>query len=61
MADDKSKTDGRDRSKVSGSEPYEVSYFAEKHGLTMQEARDIIAKHGPNRDDADAAAERAKA
>jgi hypothetical protein len=29
MADDKTKTDGRDRSRVSGSEPDEVEYFAE--------------------------------
>jgi hypothetical protein len=28
MADDKTKTDGRDRSRVSGSEPDEVGYFA---------------------------------
>ncbi|MCP8890147.1 MULTISPECIES: DUF3606 domain-containing protein [Sphingomonas] len=40
MADDKSKTDGRDRSRVSGSEPYEVEYFAQKHGLSAQQARD---------------------
>ncbi|MEH6721305.1 MAG: DUF3606 domain-containing protein [Aurantimonas endophytica] len=61
MADDKTKTDGRDRSKVSGSEPYEVSYFAQKHGLSMDKAREIIAAHGPSREDADAAAERSKA
>ena len=40
MADDKSKTYGRDRSRVSGSEPYEVEYFAQEHGLSAQQARD---------------------
>ncbi len=56
MADDKSKTDGRDRSRVSGSETYEVEYFAEKHGLTAQEARDLIADVGNDREKLDAAA-----
>ncbi|MBB4003228.1 DUF3606 domain-containing protein [Aurantimonas endophytica] len=60
MADDKSKKDGRDWAKVSASEPYEVSYFAKKHGLTSEQAREIIKKHGPTRSDADAAAERMK-
>jgi hypothetical protein len=46
VADDKSKTDGRDRSRVSGSEPYEVEYFAQKHGLSAQQARDLIAEVG---------------
>ena len=32
MADDKTKQGQQDRSRVSGSEPYEVEYFASKHG-----------------------------
>ncbi|WP_082446253.1 DUF3606 domain-containing protein [Sphingomonas sp. PvP015] len=56
MADDKSKTDGRDRSRVSGSEPYEVEYFAQKHGLSAQQARDLIAEVGNDREKLDAAA-----
>jgi hypothetical protein len=58
MADNKKKTDGRDRAKVSASEPYEVSYFAKKHGLAAEQAREIIEKHGPSREACDAAAER---
>lgn len=58
MADDKTKTDGRDRAKVSASEPYEVSYFAKKHGLAAEQAREIIKQHGPSREACDAAAER---
>jgi hypothetical protein len=56
VADDKSKTDGRDRSRVSGSEPYEVEYFAQKHGLSAQQARDLIAEVGNDREKLDAAA-----
>ena len=60
MADDKSKTDERDRSRVSGSETYEVEYFAEKHGLTAQQARDLIADVGNDREKLDAAAGKLK-
>ena len=40
MADNKEKTDGRDRAKVSATEPYEVNYFAKQHGLAAEQARD---------------------
>ncbi|RWF37203.1 MAG: DUF3606 domain-containing protein [Mesorhizobium sp.] len=39
MADDKSKTDFRDRDRVSGDEEYEVGYFASKFGLSIPHAR----------------------
>ena len=38
----------------------EVDYFAKKHGLTRQQAQDLIKKHGNNRKERDAAAERLK-
>jgi hypothetical protein len=60
MADDKSKRGGADRGRVSASEQYEVRYFARKHRLTMDQARDIIQKAGPSRDAANAAAENLK-
>ncbi|MBZ9748290.1 DUF3606 domain-containing protein [Mesorhizobium sp. CO1-1-7] len=50
MADDKSKRDARDRNRVSGEEDYEVAYFARKFQLTMPEVRDLIAKHGNDRE-----------
>jgi len=56
--DNKSKQDGRDRSQVSGQDRYEIEYFAERHGITAQQARDLIAKHGNNREELDRAAER---
>ncbi len=50
MADDKSKQDGRDRSRVAGEEDYEVQHFAERNGITVAQARDLIAKHGNDRE-----------
>jgi hypothetical protein len=35
---------------VAGNEDYEVRYFAERHGLTPDQVRELIAKHGNNRD-----------
>lgn len=49
MADDKSKMDQRDRSRVSGSEAYEVEYFARVHGLTVEQVKQLIATHGNDR------------
>jgi hypothetical protein len=36
MADDKSKREETDRSRVA-NEPYEVDYFASKHGITREQ------------------------
>ena len=60
MADNKQKVGEPDRSRVSGSEDYEVRQFAEKHAISMDQARELIAKHGSQRDVLDAAAERLK-
>lgn len=56
MADDKSKTDNRDRSRVAGGEPYEVEYFAGKHGISMEQARELIGRIGNDRAKLDEAA-----
>jgi hypothetical protein len=61
MADDKSKVGGQDRRTVAGNEPYEVEYFARKHGLSAQQARELISQHGNDRAALDAAAEKLKA
>jgi hypothetical protein len=58
MADDKRNVGGADRRMVAGDEPYEVSYFAGKHGITAQQARELIDQHGNNRAALDAAAEK---
>ena len=57
MSDDLGNVGSRDRDRVSASEPYEVEYFARKHGLTMEQARELIARVGNDRSKLDAAAE----
>ena len=56
MADNKQDVGGRDRSRVSGSDDYEVRYFAEKHGISMDQAHALIRQHGNNREELDRAA-----
>jgi hypothetical protein len=60
MADNKAKRGKADRAKVAAGEGYEVAYFARKHGLTSQQARDLINKHGNDRKKLDDAAEKLK-
>lgn len=55
MADDPKKAK-QDRKLVAGRQPYEVAYFAKKHGITRALARSIINVHGPSRRKCDAAA-----
>jgi hypothetical protein len=58
MADDKSKRDERDRSRVAAGQDYEVQHFAERHGITIDHARELIRKHGNDRDRLDEEASR---
>lgn len=57
MEDDKANTGGRDRDRVAGGQGYEVDYFARKHGITTDQARDLIKAHGNNREKLDVAAQ----
>jgi hypothetical protein len=50
MADDKNQRDGRDRSRVSGSEEYELQYLAEKLNVSTEEIRKAIEKVGNSRE-----------
>jgi Protein of unknown function (DUF3606). len=50
MADDKNLRDERDRSRVSGSEEYELQYLAEKLNVSTEEIRNAIEKVGNNRE-----------
>jgi hypothetical protein len=50
MADDKSKTDYRDRSRVAGGEDYEAQYFAQEAGISLDQARTLIKRHGNDRE-----------
>src|ERR1041385_4573092 len=56
MADDKTKRGGADRSKVAAGETYELSAFAAKHGLSLDDARTLIKQVGNDRATLDKAA-----
>jgi hypothetical protein len=49
MSDDKSKTDNRDRSQVSAEQDYEVKFLAQEAGVSVDQARKLIAQHGNDR------------
>jgi len=50
MADDKNLRDNRDRSRVAGSEDYEVQHLAEQLNVSNEEVRKAIEKVGNNRE-----------
>ena len=58
MPDDKSHVGEPDRSRVAGEQDYEVRYLAEKHGLSAEQARQLIARVGNDRQKLDAAAKK---
>jgi hypothetical protein len=49
MPDDKTKVGKPDRNRLSADQDYEVQQFADKHGITRQQVKDLIARHGDNR------------
>ena len=56
MSDDKQDRGGQDRARVAGEQGYEVRYFADKHGISIDQAQELIDKHGNSREKLDAAA-----
>ena len=60
MPDDKNKVGQPDRSRVSAEQDYEVRQLVEKHSLSEQQARDLIARIGNDRKKLDQAAEELK-
>jgi hypothetical protein len=50
MADDKTKRGGADRARVAAGEGYEVRYFARKHGISRDQAEQLIKQVGNNRE-----------
>jgi len=50
MADDKNLRGGQDRSRVSGSEDYELQHLSEKLNVSTDEVRKAIEKVGNNRE-----------
>ena len=49
MADDKTKTDARDRNRVAGSQDYEVEHIANFFGISLEQTRNLIEKFGNDR------------
>jgi hypothetical protein len=49
MADDKTKQDGRDRSRIAGGQTYEVEHFARHHGISIEQAQRLIDEFGNDR------------
>ena len=56
MPDDKSKVGEPDRSRVAADQNYEVRYLAQKFGLSDEQARELIARVGNDREKLDNAA-----
>lgn len=50
MSDNKSMVGEPDRSRVAASERYEVEHFASRHGITPDEAKQLIEQFGNQRD-----------
>ena len=50
MANDKSKTDNRDRERVAGGQDYEVQHLMQATKISAEQARELIKKHGNDRD-----------
>ena len=61
MPDDKTKRSQQDRKRVAAEQQYEVAYFAQKHGISAEDAQKIIEAAGPSREDAGERARRMKA
>ena len=49
MADDKTKTDARDRNRVAAGQDYEVRHLAKYYDISIDEARDLIERFGNDR------------
>ena len=60
MADSKTNRGGRDRGRVAGGQGYELGYFARKHGISRDQARDLIGRIGNDRAKLNAAAQKLK-
>lgn len=58
MPDDKTDPGAQDRARIAGGQDYEVQHFADRYGLTPDEAREIIRQAGPSREKAEELAQR---
>jgi len=49
MADNKTSTDNRDRTRVASNEDYELSYLEEQLGVSREQVKDAIKEVGSDR------------
>ena len=49
MREDKTKTGVGDRTQVAGEQNYEAVRFARHHGISVEQARNLIGKFGDNK------------
>lgn len=50
MSDNTNDRGTQDRARVSGEQDYEVRYFAEQNGISIEQAEQLIARHGNSRE-----------
>lgn len=60
MSDNKAEVGAPDRRRVAAEEPYEVDHFARKHGISPDEAKELISRFGNDRATLDREAEKMK-
>ena len=50
MPDDKTRVALSDRSRISADQDHEISYLAQKYGLSQAQIRELISRVGSDRD-----------
>lgn len=61
MAHDPHKKAFRDRERVAGDQEHEVRYLAEENGISEEQVRDLIDRHGTMRNDLEREAKKLRA
>lgn len=60
MSDDKSNVGGQDRARVAGGQDYEVRDFAEANNISVEQAQQLIERHGNSREELERAVQQMK-
>lgn len=60
MADDKTRTGTQDRARVATGQDYELRHFADTHGITLDQVRELAARVGNSRSALEAAVQMLK-
>ena len=60
LADDKNEVGGQDRARVAGGQDYEVRHIAESNGISIEQAEQLIERHGNSREELEQAVRQMK-